>query len=289
MNKNYKIDANFTSFDDEDFELIITDKLNTSLQFIGVSRKILEEKTRKVYETITRSHGIYILEGNDKLYVGQSKKLEKRIDTHKYTDTINFTRCFALVKKDNLGAYLDYMEAYTYNAMKKRGYNLEQKEIKIENQPVSDDEKEIAVTFADEFLALLPILGFRKSTTQQNYEKVILENEKQTDDLNNKSKNKKYQIDLKVKTIRESILDFIEFCGLEDLVKNHSQLFNSKVFIRKNDSKQPFVWVNKKPSRIVKIKNDTYYLWVHSSNADLRNLLLKIAKIKDISLNIIES
>ena len=125
---------------------------------------------KELLNTIELSNywGVYVLEGEGICYVGQSKDLQARLNTHKSTNKINFNRCFLFTATENKRRFsegLDFMEAYVYHILKSKSFNLEnKKELNPDNIDLDAASKEDYAEWADQFIAILPILGLNTNT-----------------------------------------------------------------------------------------------------------------------------
>ena len=107
--------------------------------------------------------GIYVLEGEGLCYVGQSKNPPSRLNTHKATNKINFSRCFIFTPAEDKRRFsggLDFLEAYIYDKLNSKGYPLDnKKKLSPDEIDMSLQSKGNYAKWADEFIAILPILG----------------------------------------------------------------------------------------------------------------------------------
>lgn len=155
----------YLKLDDTHKEVEINiDLISSSLNIRGLGKSAINSKDVKIPDI----NGIYILESEDICYVGQSKNLKKRLTTHKGTDKIEFLRCFILSHANDIRGYLDFMEAYSIKELLSQGYNLSNDIIldpDLDN--LSPSKKQVAMKWIKEFLAFLPMLGFRKKANKQ--------------------------------------------------------------------------------------------------------------------------
>ena len=140
-------------------------KLELSRYSLGV--QVIPKELLNTIE-LSNYWGVYVLEGEGICYVGQSRDLQARLNTHKSTNKINFNRCFLFTATENKRRFsdgLDFMEAYVYHILKSKSYNLEnKKELNPDNIDLDQASKEDYAEWADQFIAILPILGLNTDT-----------------------------------------------------------------------------------------------------------------------------
>lgn len=166
--KTYEIEGIFKiKPNSNEFEMDL-DLPGSSLRIRCFSKNLFLENTTK----LEKEHAIYILEGTEKCYVGQSKNVANRINNHTENNKVDFHRCFILSKKgDDLRGYLDYMEAYTIKTMESLGYILDNhQKPNPEDDILKEVKKKTSRGWIDEFISMLPILGFdRNNIISTNY------------------------------------------------------------------------------------------------------------------------
>lgn len=276
MSKSYIIEGKFSPvYKTDDFEIEI-ELLKSNLRIRGLSKSLLIHKKIE----LSKEHAIYILEGPNSCYIGQTTDVQTRINNHKDNNKSDFQRCFILSKKDfDLRGYLDYIESYAIKEMEEQGYLLDNsKKPDPNNDILSIYKKEMANEWIHEFLSFLPILGFKKSPRPSinlpklTQPKVI----KQKDVINLKFNgnliNGKYNVEI--------LINLFKLIGINNIIQNCSSIFNSSFHLTniKIDKK------TKCACHELKENNNTYYLYINISK---NNLCKKIMKIKDIlQLNI---
>ena len=277
---SFKVDPLTKEFD------INFDLPSSGLKIKGLSKSFLISKTSE----IPNENGIYILEGEEQCYVGQSKDLKKRLKSHQDNNKISFTRCFILSHIIDIRQYLDFMEAYAIKEMNQQGYILDNK-----TNPNPDDDKlpsakkSAAKKWVDEFLLFLPVLGFKKTK----------------EELTNNSKDTNVQKINKVKCsislVRDNYkIDSIGFFSIEsnqinvvkgsvgffakdkyqNIVKSQKELLDKKIIEIKKENKNCFIFIQdyvfESPSSaarfILGISANGWVNWMTEDNKILDNL-----------------
>lgn len=251
---------------------------NSGLKIKGLSKSLL---INKKFE-IPKEHGIYILEGLDTCYVGQSKDLGKRIKNHNGNNKVDFTRCFILSKRDtDLRQYLDYMEAYTIKEMLLREYDLDNfQRPNPDDDILTNSKKDMTNGWINEFLLFLPILGFRKT------KKIINTNPIPETIL--KSIKKPINVEINGILITDTtntkvFKKLLQKIGLGIILKNCSIIFDTAF-------KLTTIYEENKYGRCQELieNNQKYYLYLNISKEGLINKMHKINKILDLHFKILQ-
>lgn len=109
----------------DDFFAEAMDSMN-GIRISCFSRSELDKTRDKLFNV----PGLYILQGAEQnLYVGQSKSLSERLNTHRQNNKINFRKVFILTRDLEFAALLDYSEAKLHSMLFEHGFNLQQQEL----------------------------------------------------------------------------------------------------------------------------------------------------------------
>jgi len=274
--EEYVIDGKIKSGkSNEDFDIEFTLQ-NSQLKIKGLSKFFLLDKLTE----LPKEHGIYILEGLDKCYIGQTKDISKRIKNHKDSNKVDFIRCFFLSQKGgDLRQYLDFMEAYTIQQMELMSYELDNTKKPNPDQDMLDlHKKNMVKKWINEFLLFLPILGFRKS----KIEKSILNKEVVSEiDTTNIS----VQINNKIisgENNKDAFVNFIKEIGAGNCYKTCNNIFNNAFRISEIFEKHAYATCDS----IIENKKE-YFIYVKSSKKDLIKKINKIIELMSLDAKIL--
>lgn len=260
-----------------DIDLIFQD---SQLNFKGLNNVLLLKKLKE----LKKEQGIYILEGEDKCYVGQTKDLSQRIKCHKDNKKVNFTKCFFLSQKGgDLRQYLDYMEAYTIEKMDSRGYDLDNlKRPDSEKDMLDDSKKNMVKKWIKQFLICLPILGFKKIARIKEVKVIEIKIEKE---INSLKINFNEQLVIE-KDARSTVFKFLEKVGIEQVFHALKDVkdFNTTLFKIKKEFNEP----KHGSCKTLIYNNENYYMYFNISKKELIKKLKKIILIMDIKAEVIE-
>lgn len=207
--KSFVFKGTLKSSDNKRQQVIDINMPQNGLSIRGLTKSILEVDKNLVPD----DNGVYVLESEDKCYVGQSKNLRDRLKNHFANNKINHSRIFFLHKKDDIRGYLDYMEKRLFKSMSDEGYDLANgTNLDPELDRLDIEEKRLVDTWINEFLTFLPILGFRKEAIKQS----VVE-------LSNGLK-KEEKIISQIKTeddiyTRDKLKELIKKCSYEEIIR----------------------------------------------------------------------
>lgn len=278
--KSFVFKGTLKSSDDKSQQVIDINMPQNGLSIRGLTKSILEVDKNLVPD----DNGVYVLESEDKCYVGQSKNLRDRLKNHFANNKINHSRIFFLHKKDDIRGYLDYMEKRLFKSMSDEGYDLANgTNLDPELDRLDIEEKRLVDTWINEFLTFLPILGFRKEAVKK--EESILAISKPTETItqlsqnitnsDDKIKQKEINTDIDSSKARDLIKFYMAQIPLEKII--NSKAVNDSLDIRKN----PFI--NKYTKSNCQTMTNKYGEQLYFiMNMNLKTARRKLAILKEI-------
>lgn len=256
----------------EDFNIELTLQ-NSQLKIKGLSKILLLDNLTD----LNKEQGIYLLEGLDRCYIGQTKDISKRIKNHKDSNKVEFIRCFFLSQKGgDLRQYLDFMEAYTIQQMEILNYALDNfKKPNPDHDVLDKHKKNMVKKWIDEFLLFLPILGFRKS---KEIKKPI---------ITNIENNKIISIKLENKIIsglnnKEVFINFIKEVGVDNYYKNCQSIFNKSFKLTLIKEQHDYATCNQ-----LSLNNLEYYAYINISKNDLIKKINKSIQLLNMKAQVL--
>lgn len=214
--KSFVFKGTLKSSDDKSQQVIDINMPQNGLSIRGLTKSILEVDKNLVPE----DNGVYVLESEDKCYVGQSKNLRDRLKNHFTNNKINHSRIFFLHKKDDIRGYLDYMEKRLFKSMDDEGYDLANgTNLDPELDRLDIEEKRLVDTWINEFLTFLPILGFRKEAVKK-FTPITETPLLNKIDANQESSLKNTLPESENIYTRESLIELIKQCKYEELKRS---------------------------------------------------------------------
>lgn len=281
----YNIEEETDNFDIE------FDIMSIEAKFRMLSRGYIDKYSMKNYKP--NEHIIYILiKDNKPVYVGQSTDSISRINNHKYKNKCNFDRCFIFSKpRKDLRAYLDYMEKYLIFKLESKGFILDNAiKLNPENDVLNESKKILSQKWMDTLVNFLPVFGIFYENNKCENEIIITDEAKKR-----KISSKKTNIEIvynneniEGKTNKEIIGNLISKIGIEKIM-TYDDLINTSVsLLIKKDHFDNIISNKKIPvSKFIDDSGNVFYISLSISTSELKNKIIKIFNIMNISNYII--